>query len=153
MGEDRFWARLRTHLPGHVVAQRLTDRLALAVPDVVWTWDGVTGFTELKVTAPLARSPEFRIDWRPGQPAWLWRWAHAGARAVATVHVEGVGLYTLDPASWGLEWVELVQQRLPFTSPLLTHHWPVPGRVWPGAGLTPWLRRAWTSLTPASPLG
>lgn len=156
--EERFWQGLRTRVLEHqprFVAQRWTDRLADAVPDVLWTWNGRTGLTELKVAPAHVRAPDlFTPAFRRGQPAWLWRWAQAGALTSVTLHVPPVGLVVLRPYADDLQWVRWVQDgALSLTHPAVQVLRCGNVRRADAETIAQWLWTAWTSASPTGPLG
>jgi hypothetical protein len=109
--EGQMWKFLRPELHrAGLRAERLTDRLIMSRPDVLWcdSEDGLTGLCELKAPGPK----DTDLGLRPGQAAFLWSW-------VRQSHGLGSILVRWPSDAWGLfvpgrepSWIPDIEQVL-----------------------------------------
>lgn len=113
--ESTAWSTLRDRLnKADVHTERLTDRIQDGLPDVLWLHRAtrLTGLIELKaVAAPLANG-RLKVEFRPSQPVWLFRWRHLGGRGAVLTRVTNQRIWVFNPTQDDPAWVHAITQDL-----------------------------------------
>lgn len=108
--ESNAWSSLRDRVKVlGLHTERLTDRIQDGLPDVLWVHKAsrMTGLLETKAIAawPKRSSTGVKVDFRPSQPVWLYKWTLAGGRGAVLTRVTDARVWVFNPAQRDPAWV------------------------------------------------